>query len=162
MFLGKKIWSYSTWKGEEKKKIQTPSWHKWTKMKLSCLNSRKSNLCQKLSDWSYTSLKQGYQSLPRACLQHDFSYLQLAVLQQWSHVSWNSLFLFPYLLFFRIVFANPGKILFCLYNWAIRKSWAGMDAAVLSEHSHGLTGFDSYLCRGHWKSILLCLTFLPL
>lgn len=109
-------------------------------MKLSCLNSRKYNLCQKLSDWSQPSLKQGYQSLFHPCLQHGSSYLQLAVLQQWSHVSWNSSFLFAHLLLFRIsvVSANPGKVLFCLYNWAISRSWAGMEAAVLSEHSRGL------------------------
>lgn len=41
-----------------------------------------------------------------------------------------------------------------------------MEAAVLSEHSRGLalmkSGFYSYLCSGHWKSILLCLTSLHL
>lgn len=137
-------------------------------MKLSCLNSRKYNLCQKLSDWSHPSLKQGYQSLSHPCLQHGFSYLQLAVLQQWSHVSSNSLLLFARLLFFRIsaISANPGKVLFCLYNWAISRSWAGMEAAVVSEHSHGLTliksGFYSCLCSGHSKFIFLRLTFLCL
>ena len=134
-------------------------------MKLSCLNSRKYNLCQKLSDWSQPSLKQGYQSLSHPCLQHSFSYLQLAVLQQWSHVGWNLLLLFARLLFFRIstLSANLGMVLFCL--WAISRSWAGMRAAVLSEHSHGLTlmksGLHSHLCSGHWKIYPFVLNFPP-
>lgn len=77
-----------------------------------------------------------------------FLNLQLAVLQQWSHVSSNSLLLFARLVFFRIsaISANPGKVLFCLYNWAISRSWAGVEAAVLSEHSHGLTLIKSGFC----------------
>lgn len=137
-------------------------------MKLSCLNSRKHNLCQKLSDWSHLSLKQGYQSLSHPCLQHGFSYLHLAVLWQWSHVSWNSQNLFAHLLFFRIsaISANPGKVLLCLYYWAICRSWVGIEAALPNEHRLWLilikSEFHFYLYCRQWKSILQCLAFLYL
>lgn len=68
-------------------------------------------------------------------------------------------------LFFRIsaISADPGKVLFCLYNWARCRSWARMETALPNEHRLWLilikSEFYFYLCSGHWKSVLLCLAF---
>lgn len=137
------MWSYSTWMGDRKRGKRRIRYTQLAQMNINEIKLPEQQEIQfvletvrLISSISQTRLSITVSSLSPAWFFLPPAGCTFALKSCWLKFI-ASLCSSPFLQNF-----NPGKILFCLYNWAISRSWAGMEAAAFNQHSHGLGDLD--------------------